>query len=227
MRIVVVEDEALTRRAIALALRQEGYAVSEAADAVTCRAALNAMQPDVVIIDLGLPGVDGMTLAREVRAAGDAGVIVATREQSHEARIRALDAGADDYLVKPIHYGELAARIRSVMRRRGALHDGRRILGRWTIDLKARTVRAGERDAALTRGELEVLARLVEADGKIVTREHLLAVVSKRPEEAELRSVDVLVSRLRRKLAMAGDGAELIVTAPGFGYRLAGPAGRT
>ena len=164
MRVVVVEDEALTRRAIALALRQEGFTVSEAADAVTCRAVLSSVQADVIILDLGLPGTDGLTLARELRAAGDAGLIVATREASHEARIQALDTGADDYLVKPIHYGELAARIRSVMRRRGLLQDGRKRLAGWTVDLKARTVMAGALDAGLTRGEFDVLARLIEAE---------------------------------------------------------------
>jgi two-component system torCAD operon response regulator TorR len=227
LRVVVVEDEVLTRRAIALALRQEGFSVSEAADAVTCRAVLETVRADVIILDLGLPGVDGLTLARELRAAGDAGLIVATREASHEARIQALDTGADDYLVKPIHYGELAARIRSVMRRRGLLQDGRKRLAGWTVDLKARTVMAagpaGELDAGLTRGEFDVLARLIEADGKIVGRELLVQGVSRKPEDADLRSVDVLVSRLRRKLAGAADEL-LIATAPGFGYRLTRPA---
>ncbi len=219
MRVVVVEDEALTRRAIALALRQEGFSVSEAADAVACRTVLSTVRADVIILDLGLPGMDGLSLARELRAAGNAGLIVATREASHEARIQALDTGADDYLVKPIHYGELAARIRSVMRRRGLLSDGRKRLAGWVVDLKARTVLAGELNAGLTRGEYDVLCRLVEADGKIVTREHLLQVASRRPEDADLRTVDVLVSRLRRKLAVIGDEG-LIATAPGFGYRL-------
>lgn len=223
MRVVVVEDEVLTRRAIALALRQEGFSVSEASDAVTCRAVLGSVQADVIILDLGLPGVDGLTLARELRAAGDAGLIVATREASHEARIQALDTGADDYLVKPIHYGELAARIRSVMRRRGLLQDGRKRLGGWIVDMKARTVIAGDMDAGLTRGEFDVLARLIEAEGKIVGRELLVQGVSRNPEDADLRSVDVLVSRLRRKLAVAGDDS-VIATAPGFGYRLTRPA---
>ena len=223
MRVVVVEDEVLTRRAIALALRQEGFSVSEASDAVTCRAVLGSVQADVIILDLGLPGVDGLTLARELRAAGDAGLIVATREASHEARIQALDTGADDYLVKPIHYGELAARIRSVMRRRGLLQDGRKRLAGWVVDLKARTVVAGDMDAGLTRGEFDVLARLIEAEGKIVGRDLLVQGVSRNPEDADLRSVDVLVSRLRRKLAAVGDDS-VIATAPGFGYRLTRPA---
>jgi DNA-binding response OmpR family regulator len=224
LRVVVVEDEVLTRRAIALALRQEGFSVSEASDALTCRAVLGSVQADVIILDLGLPDIDGLALARELRAAGNAGLIVATREASHEARIQALDTGADDYLVKPIHYGELAARIRSVMRRRGLLQDGRKRLAGWVIDLKARTVMSRDDvDAGLTRGEFDVLARLIEAEGKIVGRELLVQGVSRKPEDADLRSVDVLVSRLRRKLAGAGEEG-LIATAPGFGYRLTRPA---
>ena len=106
------------------------------------------------------------------------------------------------------------------MRRSGRERSRRRKVGPWIIDLEARTVSKGSEGVALTRGEFDILARLVEADTKIVARQDLLSVISRSPQESDLRSVDALVSRLRRKLDEA-DGASLIATAPGFGYRLA------
>lgn len=227
--VAVVEDEDLARKAIALSLRGAGYRVHEASDALACRALLRHTRIDVVVLDLGLPGVDGLSFARELRGLSekgqsDIGLIIVTRRSDPEGRIAALDLGADDYLVKPVHYGELAARIRSVMRRAGRDRRRRKILGQWTVDLEARTVSKGDESARLTRGEFDILARLMQADAKIVSRQELLSVISRSPLDADLRSVDVLVSRLRRKLDQL-DGDSLIATAPGFGYRLvAAPA---
>ncbi len=223
IRVAIVEDESITRRTIALALRAESFEVFEAADAFAARSLLKSQSVDVVLLDLGLPGLDGMEFAAQLRSENDAGLIVVTRRAAPEARIEALDLGADDYLVKPVHFGELAARIRSVARRRRPLHGQRKRLGRWTIDLEARTAISGVEAAALTRGEFDMLARLIEAGTKIVSREELLSVMSRRPQDADLRSVDALVSRIRRKLD-EGDNAGLIVTAPGFGYRLGSAA---
>ncbi|MBS0221231.1 MAG: response regulator transcription factor [Proteobacteria bacterium] len=218
--VVVVEDETLTRRAIALSLREAGFTVHEASDALACRALLRQTRPDMIVLDLGLPGIDGMDFARELRVRSDFGLIIVTRQSAPEARIASLDLGADDYLIKPIHYGELAARIRSVMRRLGRDRSRRRKVGQWTVDLEARTVSNGRLDASLTRGEFDILARLIQADTKIVTRQELLSAISRSPQESDMRSVDALVSRLRRKLGET-TGGNLIATAPGFGYRLA------
>jgi DNA-binding response OmpR family regulator len=218
--VAVVEDETLTRRAIALSLREAGFTVHEASDALACRAVLRQARIDVVVLDLGLPGIDGMSFAHELRASSEVGLIVVTRQSAPEARIAALDLGADDYLVKPIHYGELAARIRSVMRRSGRERSRRRKVGPWIVDLEARTVSKGMHSMALTRGEFDILARLVQAGTKIVTRQELLSLISRSPQESDLRSVDALVSRLRRKLDDS-ESDSLIATAPGFGYRLA------
>jgi len=217
--VAVVEDEHLARKAIALSLREAGYTVHEASDVLVCRALLQQTRLDVIVLDLGLPGIDGMSFARELRDWPDMGLIIVTRRSDPEERIAALDLGADDYLVKPVHYGELAARIRSVMRRSGRDRDRCKILGQWIVDLKARTVSKGTRTVDLTRGEFDILARLIQAGTKIVSRQELLSVFSRSPQEADLRSVDVLVSRLRRKLNEL-DGDSVIATAPGFGYRL-------
>ncbi|MFO1163511.1 MAG: response regulator transcription factor [Reyranellaceae bacterium] len=218
--VAVVEDETLTRRAITLSLREAGFTVHEASDVLACRALLRQARVDMIVLDLGLPGIDGMSFARELRGRSNMGLIVVTRQAAPEARIAALDLGADDYLVKPIHYGELAARIRSVMRRSGRDRGRRTRVGQWIVDLEARTVSKGAESANLTRGEFDILARLVQADTKIVTRQKLLSVISRSPEDSDLRSVDALVSRLRRKLDEA-NGDSVIATAPGFGYRLA------
>lgn len=222
--VAIVEDETLTRKAIALSLREAGFDVHEASDALACRALLRQQRLDVIVLDLGLPGIDGLSFAREVRGESDIGLIVVTRQSAPEARIAALDLGADDYLMKPIHYGELAARIRSVLRRSGRERGRRKRLGRWIVDLEARTIGDGTLNANLTRGEFDILARLVQAGTKIVTRQELLSLISRSPQESDLRSVDALVSRLRRKLDGPGSDS-LIATAPGFGYRLAAAPG--
>lgn len=215
-RLIVVEDEALVRASLCGYLAREGYRVREAADVAACRAALKAERAEIVIIDLGLPGADGVTLVRELRDDPTIDVIVVTRRSALEHRVRTLDEGADDYLVKPIEFAELSARIRVLERRRGL--GARLSLGAWTLDLASRAVfGANGAPVALTRGEFDLLHQLVRANGKIVTREALSSAVS-RSEDADVRSVDALVSRIRRKL---GAGAEhVIVTAPGFGYRL-------
>lgn len=219
--IVLVEDEGLTRQTFAVALRAAGFETIEAADAFACRAALKKRRPDAIVLDIGLPGLDGIEFARELRTrADDVGLIMVSRQSAPEARIQALDLGVDDFLVKPVHLGELVARVRSVLRRRGKSGSRRVEVAGWQIDLDAREARRGERMAQLTRGEFDLLARLIEAGGKIVARDSLLRAISTTPDQSDLRSVDALVSRLRRKLPSA---VPLIITAPGFGYKLGVP----
>jgi len=217
-RIVVVEDEPLTRAAMITFLEKEGFAVRPAADVPACRAALRAAPADVVILDLGLPGPDGLVLARELRDDPETDVIVVTMRGEPQERIAALDSGADDYLVKPVHLGELAARIRAIERRRQHTRQPSYCFGGFTLDVAQRALLdASQCPVPITRGEYEVLFQLASANGKIVSREMLSQVASRRHQDgADVRSADALVSRLRKKL---GDRA-LIVTAPGFGYRL-------
>lgn len=221
LSIVVVEDEPLTRASLAAFLTREGHRVRQASCAASCRAALKAEPADMVLLDIGLPGEDGLTLARELRRTGECGVIIVSERGEVATRIAALDDGADDYVTKPVHLEELAARVRSVARRRRT-GGSTLTIGPVFVDVSARAVEVEGRAVVLTRGEFDLLCKLAEADGKIVSREALSGAVAR--GEGDLRSVDALVSRLRRKLA--ADGGALIVTAPGFGYRLAAPVRR-
>jgi two-component system torCAD operon response regulator TorR len=219
LNIVIVEDEPLTRASLAAFFTGRGHLVRQAGCVVACRAALRQDRADVVLLDIGLPGEDGVSYARELRAQDACGVIIVSHQDERATRILALDAGADDYVVKPVDFEELAARVRSVVRRLGS-RAVRLSVGDLELDLQARTVTAQNAHVVLSRGEFDLLAKLIEAGGKIVSRETLSAVVSR--GEGDLRSVDALVSRLRRKLPTS-DGAPVIATAPGFGYRLAAP----
>ncbi len=216
-RILVVEDEGLLRNLYVATLAAAGFVASGASDVPAARAALAEERPDVVLIDLGLPGIDGLSFARELRGRrDDIGIIVVSRKHTPEIRIEALEAGCDDYLVKPVHLGELCARVQAVARRRAAPQRTR--LGTLAINHDARSVTADGNPVHLTRGEFTILAMLAGAEGRIVDRNRLSALVSRHGDDGDLRTVDALVHRIRRKLEPYA--ADLIVTVPGLGYRL-------
>jgi two-component system torCAD operon response regulator TorR len=216
LRILVVEDEPLTRATLVGILSRDGHDVRQASDVTACRAALRAQPADIVLLDIGLPGEDGLGYARELHAQANCGVIMVSQEAAVETRVAALNDGADDYLTKPVHPDELRARVQSVARRRGLASHLE--FGSLSIDPASRQARYDGAALALTKGEFDLIVCLAEAKGRIVSREQLSRLVARK--EGDLRSVDALVSRLRRKLAEVG-GGELIATAPGFGYRLA------
>lgn len=219
LKIVVVEDEPLTRSSLVAFFTQQGHEVRPAGCVASCRATLANAAADVVLLDIGLPGEDGISYARELRDQVGCGVIMVSHEHLSTTRIEALDAGADDYVLKPVDFEELAARVRSVARRR-SVTSAPVTIGAMTIDLEARSVMVDNAPVNLSRGEFDLLRTLIQAQGKIVAREALSAAVSR--GEGDLRSVDALVSRMRRKLATV-DGTTLIATVAGFGYRLATP----
>ena len=227
IQVVVVEDDTPTRHALALELRKENLKVYEASDVLACSALLRQERVDAVVLDVSPPEVHRWGLLRELRQQSDVAILVVSPHQSPESQIEALDFGADDYLIKPVHHGELAARVRSVVRRRYRFRDRKKRVGQWTVDIDLRTVTAGETTSELTRGEFEILVKLIELGSRIVSRETLLAAVSRRPKDADLRTIDTLVSRLRRKLGDDQDSPTLIVTVPGFGYRLGASAEET
>ena len=224
-RVIVVDDEPLVCAAYAKILEGAGHTVRTACDVFACRAAMKAAAADIVVLDLGLPGVSGMSFAAELQSGGDVGVIVVTSRADMDTRVAVLQDGADDYLVKPVHPAELAARVHSLHRRRARSRGARYRLGPWAVDLERRAVSdADGRAVGLTRGEFDLLTRLIEGQGKIVSRERLSDAVGRGGGDSDIRSVDALVSRLRRKLAGHADEPPLILTAPGFGYRLGASA---
>lgn len=220
IRIIVVEDEPLVRELYVRSLAAAGFDATGVVEASACRIALTEARADLVMLDLGLPGLDGMSFARELhQQRPDLGLLIVSRRASAEVRIEALELGCDDYLVKPVHLGELCARAHAVARRRAPRRRLR--FGPVTLDIDARTVLVATEPVHLTRGEFTILALLAEADGRIVTRERLSEAVSRGDGESDLRSVDALVRRIRRKLEPFVD--DVVATAPGLGYRMGLP----
>ncbi|MCP5371357.1 MAG: response regulator [Hyphomicrobiales bacterium] len=226
--IVVVEDEPVSRMTLAGYLAKAGYRVTEAGDGDALRAAMAAGAVDLVLLDINLPGDDGLSLLREIRRQSEVGVIMVTGVSDEVDRIVALEMGADDYVTKPFNTRELLARARNLIRRTEAARAVRaddpvkRFAG-WELDLPRRrlTSPAGH-EVRLTRGEFELLAALVSNPGRVLTRDNLLDHVSHRDWAPNDRSVDVLIGRVRRKIEQDPKLPRLIVTVHGIGYVFAG-----
>jgi two-component system, OmpR family, response regulator PhoP len=229
VRAIIVEDETLTRHTIGRLLRDHGFKVWEAADAAACEAILRVEVINIALVDLGLPGRTGQELISSLAQRGSIAILAVTAQSQPDQRIAVLEAGADDYITKPFHHGELIARMRAVLRRhRAQVGDVLSIQG-WEVDLDARQAVALEdrtdgsaAPIALTRGEVAILSLLAEAGGRIVSRE-LLAKAAARPDQTgDLRTVDTLIYRLRRKFqSKDGEAKSIIFAVPGLGYRLA------
>lgn len=222
-RVLLVDDDDRIRRALSLALDDEGFAVSTAASGEDALTGLARDSVDLVLLDLMLPGVDGLTVCRQLRAQGDLPIIIITARTDSVDVIDGLEAGADDYVTKPIVAGELAARIRALLRRRrpgtNATH-----LRVGDIDIspdegRVRSLGGGGTEVHLTRTEFRLLVELVAADGRVVTREDLLRRVWGYDYLGDTRLLDVHIRRLRRKIEPDPDEPTLIVTVRGAGYR--------
>jgi len=230
LRILVIDDDPAMVGAITALVGTEGHQVITAYDGLTAVRRYREERPDLVLLDLAMPGPDGYTVAGRIRAEGDAPIVVVSGESSEEAKVRALGIGADDYLVKPFGRGELLARIAAVMRRAdrsigsgASAGDGEGAgttltLGALTLDLGRHEARAGETRLDLTPIEFRLAEALVRAAGDLVP--HLRLVRAGWPAEADpdLLWLKPHVARLRRKLQAAG-GPE-IVAMRGVGYRL-------
>ncbi|MEU9075254.1 response regulator transcription factor [Kitasatospora sp. NPDC048538] len=219
LRVLVVEDDPVIADSLVRGLRQVGYA----ADCVgTGRAALAQSPPDAVLLDLGLPDMDGVEVCRRLRQRSDAAIIAVTARGEEADRVLALDEGADDYLVKPFGLAELLARLRAVLRRtHPADHEPVRH-GPLVIDSRTRRVTVEGREVALTPKEFDILACLSSDPGRVVTRQQILESAWDAHWYGPTKVVDVHVAALRRKLAVPG----LIETAYGRGFRLGEVASR-
>jgi phosphate regulon transcriptional regulator PhoB len=222
-RVLVVEDEPDIRDLLAFHLEREGYLVTRASTGAEALRQLRATAPDLVILDLMLPEMDGLEVCRRLRAdAGTAAlpVIMLTAKGDEVDRVVGLEIGADDYIVKPFSPKELLARVRAVLRRSRAPAAGTPLaVGGIVLDSATHQVSVGGRPLALTPKEFDLLRALLEARGRVLSREHLLDRVwgYARADEIESRTVDVHVRRLRAKLGAEG---ERILTVKNVGYRL-------
>ncbi len=225
-RILIVEDDEAARTAIAANLRARGHDVEEAGDVRGALRVWDGGRPDLILLDLGLPDLDGQTLILRVRREATTPIIVISARGREEDRVAALEAGADDYLTKPFGLPELHARMNAVLRRAGgpaADAEGRLKLGTVTLDVAAHEVTVAKSRVELTPREFELLKVLMAHSGRVVTAGRLLRAVWGSAYSDEGHYLHVYVSRLRRKLAAAdpsGAAGKLIVAEPGVGYRI-------
>jgi two-component system response regulator MprA len=220
-RLLVVEDDPQVRAMLTRALGYEGFDVVSAADAAAGMAELRAEQPDLVLLDLLLPDLDGVDLCRQLRGEGvTVPILMLTARDTVADRIDGLEAGADDYLVKPFSTAELVARVRALLRRaRDRTPTATRRFGDLVLNAGTYEVRRGGRPLELTRREFDLLALFLENPGVVLARERLLADAWGVASTVETSSVDVYVGYLRRKLEEGGE-PRLIHTVRGVGYIL-------
>lgn len=218
--ILVVEDAPESLEMVAGYLEQQGYSCLRAASGAQLRAALQKSQPALIILDINLPDADGIALAHELDLGKRGGLIFLTSRDADEDEINGLEAGGDDYIIKPVNLRTLLARVRNVLRRSGEsiiTFDG------WTLDVIRRELfRPNGQMLELTSGEFNILAALAAQRPQPLSRDFLLDVISNRdPRQVSDHTVDTLVARLRRKMR-DGDAEAPIVTVRGLGYALAG-----
>jgi DNA-binding response OmpR family regulator len=219
LRVLVVEDEPAIADSLVRGLRQAGYTTRSVG---TGQEALAAPDHDVVLLDLGLPDMDGVEVCRRLRERSDAAVIAVTARREEADRVLALDEGADDYLVKPFGLAELLARLRAVLRR--TRPTGSEVLrhGSLRVDTRTRRVTVAGHEVLLTPKEFDVLACLATDPGRVLTRQQLLESAWDPHWYGPTKVVDVHVGALRRKLGVPG----LIETVYGYGFRLSDAASR-
>jgi two-component system copper resistance phosphate regulon response regulator CusR len=224
VRILLVEDDRQLRESIARGLREASYAVDEAADGARAIYFAVVNDYDAIVLDVVLPGRDGLDVCREIRRrGGHAPVLILTARDTVEDKITGLDAGADDYLTKPFDFGELLARLRALTRRRGDVLPAELSVADLTVDTRRHAARRGTREIALTTKEYALLEYLVRNAGRIVSRSEINAHVWDDNHDPFSNLIDVYMSRLRRKVD-AGERVPLISTRRGVGYMLAPPA---
>ncbi len=223
MRLLVVDDEVDLAQAVAKGLRREGYAVDVVTDGTAALDTMAYTEYDLVCLDLTLPQVDGVEVCRQIRARGglQPRVLMLTARDSVADRVAGLDVGADDYLVKPFAFPELAARVRTLLRRDSPHHQALLDVGPLHMDTARRRVRRADRPLELTAKEFSLLRYFMLHPGEVLSQERLLEHVWDTNADPFTNTVRVTVGTLRRKLSV-GDETPLLETMIGSGYRLVG-----
>ncbi len=221
-RVLVVEDDAEIAVALRRSLRLESYDVSLAETGEAALREAADFEPDAVVLDLGLPRLDGVEVCRRLRSAGDVPILILTARDGLDARVEGLDSGADDYLVKPFERQELLARLRALLRRRPPRGSAFLVIGDLRLNPETREVLRGDRRLDLTAREFELLEYLMRNERLVVSRQQLLEDVWDYHAFAETNTVDVFISTLRRKLETGGE-SRVLHTVRGAGYVLRAP----
>lgn len=218
-RILVAEDDDAVRRSVERALKYEGYEVVTAENGERALVEAAKQPPDAIVLDIMMPHVDGMTVCRRIRAAGDSTpILMLTAKHELADRVAGLDAGADDYLVKPFALEELLARVRALLRRREVPADTAALrVADLSLDPAARTVRRGDRPVELTKTEFDLLELLLINSGIVLSRDTIYERIWGFDFETSSNSLDVYIGYLRRKTEEAGE-PRLIHTVRGVGY---------
>lgn len=221
MRILLVEDFRPLRTSVAQALREVGYVVDEAGDGRVALWSLGDRQTDLVILDIMLPGIDGYGVLRQIRSESDApAVLMLTAKDAVDDRVKGLDLGADDYLVKPFALEELLARVRALIRRRYRVDAAIMQIGPLTLDSNARRVYKDGREIVLSAGEYAIFEYLAMRQGQVVSRSEIWDHTHGGDSAPESNVVDVFIGLLRKKIDAAA-GCRMIHTRRGLGYVLA------
>jgi two-component system response regulator MprA len=218
-RVLVVEDDEDIAQALQRSLRMEGYEVHTVADGKAALEHERAFAPDLVILDLGLPELDGLEVARSLRDGDDVPILILTARDALESRVEGLDAGADDYLVKPFERQELLARMRALLRRRPPRGSAPLRVSDLSLNVDTHEVVRGERTIELTQREFELLEYLMRNERIVISRQRLLDEVWGYDPFSTTNTIEVFVSNLRRKLE-AEDEPRLLHTIRGAGYVL-------
>ena len=218
-RVLVVEDDEEIAQTLQRSLRMEGYDVRLADDGVSALDTATAFVPDLVVLDLGLPRLDGMEVAKQLRSRDDVPILILTARDALDSRVEGLDSGADDYLVKPFDRQELLARLRALLRRRPPRGSAAFEVGDLALNPATHEVRRHERPIDLTQREFELLEYLMRNERLVVSRQRLLDEVWGYDPFSQTNTIEVFVSNLRRKLEAGGE-PRLLHTIRGAGYVL-------
>jgi two-component system KDP operon response regulator KdpE len=224
-RILVVDDERAIRRFLGLTLEAHGYQVLDATSGEQALRLIASERPDLVVLDLGLPDLDGVQVITRTREWSDVPIVVLSVRDREADKVRALDSGADDYLTKPFGQDELLARLRVALRRSaGSAQQPVIEVGDLAVDVDRRRVTVAGADVALTPTEYDILKLLAQHAGKVLTHRHILRQVWGPTYEDEPHVLRVNISNLRRKIEPDPSRPRYVVTEPGVGYRMAAPA---